>query len=86
MVCVEALMAGLGLVISELAAANLDLNKKFITIIPEDKINDGKFVAQAIRDNREFSVANREEIRAYALNNFDYNVIVDNYLKIVEKI
>ncbi len=86
LVCVEALMAGLGLVISELAAANLDLSKKFITIIPEDKVNDNKFFAQAIIENREFSVSNRKEIREYALNNFDYNVIVDNYLKNVEKL
>ncbi len=86
LVCVEALMAGLGLVISELAAANLDLSKDFITVIPEDKVNDSKFVAQAIKDNRDVSVAKRSEIREYAMSTFDYDVIVDNYLKLIESI
>ena len=34
----EALIAGLGVVVSECSAANLDLSKQFITIIPNDKI------------------------------------------------
>ena len=35
--------------------ANLDLDKEFITVIPEDKINDIDFVEDAIIKNREYS-------------------------------
>ena len=38
LVCLEAFAAGLGVVISQWAAANLDLDKDFITVIPEDKL------------------------------------------------
>jgi hypothetical protein len=84
LVCIEALMAGLGLVISEFAASNLDLSKKFITVIPENRINDREFVANAIKKNREYSVAHRSEIREYALSNFAYEVVVDNFIKTIE--
>ena len=40
----KALAAGLGVVVSEFATANLDLNKEFITVIPEKKISDIAFV------------------------------------------
>ena len=40
LVCMEALAAGLGVVVCEWGKANLDLDKEFITVIPEDKIND----------------------------------------------
>lgn len=86
LVCVEALMAGLGLVISEKASANLDLEKPFITVIPEDKIGDSKFVAEVIKSNREISISSRKDIREYALLNFDYDVIVGNYIKTIGSI
>jgi hypothetical protein len=38
----EGLIAGLGVVVSECSSANLDLSKKFITVIPNDKLNDLK--------------------------------------------
>ncbi len=66
LVCLEAFAAGLGVVISQWAAANLDITKDFITIIPEDKINDIKFVEDEIVRNRYYSVNNRQEIREYA--------------------
>ena len=57
----EALAAGLGVVVVS-GKANLDLDKEFITVIPEDKINDIDFVEDAIIKNREYSINNREEI------------------------
>ena len=86
LVCLEAFAAGLGVVVSEWAAANLDLKKNFITVIPEDKIDDIEYVESEIIRNREYSVYNRKEIREYA-EEFDWvNVIENHYLPCVEKL
>ena len=65
LVCLEAFAAGLGVVVSEWAAANLDIRKSFITVIPEDKISDIEYVESEIIRSREYCVYNREEIREY---------------------
>ena len=79
LVCCEALICGLGLVISEYATANLDLSKPFITVIPKDKMDDVDYVADAIAKNRDISVRMRPEIRAYGLANFSWRVATDRY-------
>ena len=66
----EALAAGLGLVISEKASANLDISKKFINVIPEKKINDKEYIKKIILLNREYSCKNRKEIFDYLLSIF----------------
>ena len=48
LVCMEALAAGLGVVVSEWGNANLDRLKDFITVIPESKVNDIEFVEKSI--------------------------------------
>ena len=78
LVCLEAFAAGLGVVISQWAAANLDTSKEFISVIPEDKIDDRKYVAKVIADNRKYSVNNREEILEYA-KMFEWTNVVKNY-------
>lgn len=86
LVCLEALSAGLGLVISEFAAANLDVSLPFIDVIPESSINDIELLQETIDKNRRMSIAMREEIREYA-KSFDWQNIVNNiYLKAVESI
>jgi len=86
LVIMEAFAAGLGVVVSEWATANLDLNKKFITLIPEDKVNDLEYVEKAIIENREYSVNNRQEILEYA-EQFDWkNVIEKYYLPNIQKV
>ena len=86
LVIMEAFAAGLGVVVSEWATANLDLNKKFITVIPEDKVNDLEYVEKAIIENREYSVNNRQEILEYA-EQFDWkNVIEKYYLPNIQKV
>ena len=86
LVCLEAFASGLGVVVSQWAAANLDIRKSFITVIPEDKISDIKYVEEQIIANREYSVAHRKEIREYAFT-FDWkNVMEKYYLPIAEKI
>ena len=78
LVCLEAFAAGLGVVVSQWAAANLDTDKGFITVIPEDKISDIKYVEEQIIANREYSVAHREDIGEYAAE-FEWSKVVDKY-------
>ena len=86
LVCMEALAAGLGVVVCQWGAANLDLDKEFITVIPEDKINDIDFVEDAIIKNREYSVNHREEIIEYS-KKFEWKEVLRNYyIPSVEKV
>tara|TARA_R100001443_G_scaffold16681_3_gene27000 strand:+ start:974 stop:1918 length:945 start_codon:yes stop_codon:yes gene_type:complete len=86
LVCPEAFAAGLGVVISQWATANLDTSKKFITVIPENKILDIKYVEEKIIENREYSIDHRNEILDYA-KNFDWcRILSKYYLKNIEKI
>lgn len=66
LVCMEALSAGLGLVISEWATANLDLTKDFISVIPESKITDFDYISAKIEENRFISLKKRNEILEYS--------------------
>jgi hypothetical protein len=86
LVIMEAFVAGLGVVISEWATANLDLSKNFITVIPEDKINDIEYVEKCIIENRNYSVNNRKEILEYS-KQFDWvNVIKSYYIPNIQKV
>lgn len=78
LVIMEAFAAGLGVVVSQWATANLDLSKKFITVIPEDKINDLEYVEKTIIENREYSVKNRDEILEYS-KQFDWKNVIEKY-------
>jgi glycosyltransferase involved in cell wall biosynthesis len=86
LVCVEALMAGLGLVVSEQASHNLDRTKPFITILNDEEIRNHSFLKSKIEENRNYSIGHREEIRTYALENFAWKVIVDKYLDTIQKL
>ncbi len=86
LVCLEAFAAGLGVVISQWAAANLDVSKDFITVIPEDKITDLDFVDTEIVKNRYYSVNNRPEIREYAESFAWKKVVEEYYVPAMEKI
>lgn len=86
LVCLEAMSAGLGLVLSECATANLDLNKSFVDVIPEAKIGDTEFISNVLEENRKKSVTQRDKIREYA-KEFDWkNIITKNYLASVQRI
>jgi len=78
LVIMEAFAAGLGVVVSQYATANLDLNRKFITVIPEEKIRDLSYIETEIKKNREYSVLHRKEILEYS-KQFDWENIVKNY-------
>jgi len=79
LVCLEAMSAGLGLVLSEPASQSLDKSKPWITVIPEQKIQDIDYVNDVISKNRQVSNLMRTEIREYA-KTFDWSNIVKNYL------
>ena len=86
LVCMEALAAGLGVVVCEWGKANLDTSKEFITVIPEKKINDIEYVEQKIVENRKYSIEHRDEIREYGLT-FDWvNVLSKHYIPAVENV
>jgi len=76
----EALIAGLGVVISECACANLDTSKPYITVIPNNKRRDLDYVTREIIKNRIASIQNRKSIREYALENFAWDKIIDKYI------
>ena len=77
-VCTEALAAGLGVVVSECGIANLDLDKDFISVIPDAKINDIEYIEKHVIMNREYSINHRQEIRDYA-KKFDWPEIFNKY-------
>jgi glycosyltransferase involved in cell wall biosynthesis len=80
LVCLEALSAGLGLVISEAAAQNLDASLPFITIIPQDLIYNAEIVSAAISNNRDSCIhVGRKAIREYA-KTFDWNNLTQKYI------
>lgn len=81
----EALIAGLGLVISECACANLDLSLPFITVIPNDKRADLNYVKREIIRNKIVSLEHRTQIREYGLSKFAWNVILDKYEQLISK-
>mgnify|MGYP003134666398 FL=1 len=86
LVCMEALAAGLGVVVCEYGAANLDTSKDFITVIPESKITDLKYLEDEIIKNRDYSVSHKDDIIKYA-SNFDWvNVIKDRYIPSINKL
>jgi len=78
LVCTEAMAAGLGVVVSEPAKANLDLDLPFIDVIPDEKLDDTDYVASILEKNRKISVTMRDKIREYAVNNFDWSHVINN--------
>ena len=86
-VCQEAFSAGLGVVISECASANLDLDRSFIDVIPENRIDDTNYIESVLEKNRRYSIENRSEILQYAKEKHGWeNVTRDVYLKSVYEI
>lgn len=79
----EALSAGLSLVVSETAAGNLDRSLPFIHVLPNGCLNESAIpvIQKAILNNNKY----RADIRKYAIDHFDWSVICDEYLGIVEE-
>lgn len=78
LVCMEAFAAGLGVVVSQWGAANLDTSLPFIDVIPEEKIEDIDYVTTVINQNRLMSLKYRLDIREYA-KQFSWENILQKY-------
>ena len=82
----EALICGLGVVVSESVAVELD-EQPFIRVIPERLINNDKYIRNALRDNREVSRKYRKEIREYGIQKFGLaNILANEYIPTIEKL
>lgn len=82
----EALIAGLGVVISEACCANLDLSKPWITVIPNDKLDDITYVEQSIIKNREISIKHRDEIRQHSLETLSWKNRINNIYNVYKSL
>ncbi len=83
----ECMMAGLPIVTNKhsIEGLNFEEIKKYIDIIPDDKLEDLEYIENIIKENLKKQIY-KEEIRKYALENFSWNFIIKNYLDIIEKI
>ena len=81
----EGLIAGLGVVVSECSAANLDRSLPFITVIPDDRLMDITYIKEKIAENRSVSVSMRPAIREYALSKFSWSSIIDRVLTVYKE-
>jgi hypothetical protein len=82
----EAIISGLGVVISEVSCANLDTSLVWVDIIPETRIYDVDYIKNIVEKNRVTSIIHRNEIREYGLTNYSWNIIINEYLEKVNKI
>lgn len=78
----EAFAAGLSVVVSRSAAANLD-TQEFISVVSDDE-TDGAVLAEIINAQVASNAVHRDRIRAYAASRFDYTVIMARYLAIID--
>jgi glycosyltransferase involved in cell wall biosynthesis len=88
LVVLEALAAGLCIVVSESASTNLH-HKEFIRVLPDDILRNPtpenqEIVCNTIKEMIEINQSYRQEIANYVKENFDFNVIIHNYMKIIE--
>ena len=75
----EGLMAGLGLVLSEAVASEIE-PKPWITVIPESEIWNKAYVETAILKNRALTKGLKQEIRKDAIKQWDWPILVQKYV------
>jgi glycosyltransferase involved in cell wall biosynthesis len=83
LVILEALAAGLSVVVTEAASANLT-NEKFITVIP-DGAKNAECISNAIQSAIDRNNDYRRDIRSYAFDRFDYSILVKDYERIIHE-
>ena len=84
LVVIEAMAAGLSVVVSSSASANLH-DKNFIKILPDNILTDSSIenqqaVCQVIKETIANNQLLRPEITEYAKENFDFSYIIKNYV------
>jgi len=82
----EAMINGLGVVISKYAAHDLPNDLPFVTVIPDDKLEDISYVEEKIKENREISISMRDDIRQFAIDNFSWESLVKLYAENIKKL
>ncbi len=82
LVVAEAMACGLGVVVSTVCTSNLDLSLPWVSVIPENKLDDLAFVEAEITRNREISLRWRKKIRAYAVENYSWKKLVSRYAEL----
>ncbi len=88
LVVLEAMAAGLGVVVSKSASANLH-TQDFIKVLPDDILTNPtpqnqQIVCESIEELIENNQASRCEIAAYAQENFDFSQIIKSYSRNVD--
>jgi glycosyltransferase involved in cell wall biosynthesis len=89
LVVLEAMAAGLGVVVSESASANLHV-KDFIKVLPDNILTDStpenqRMVGESIEEIIKSNPSARPEIAAYAKENFDFSQIIKSYGRSVDE-
>jgi glycosyltransferase involved in cell wall biosynthesis len=89
LVILEALAAGLCIVISESASANLH-TKEFIKVLPDDILTNATpenktIISETIIEMIEKNSTYRQEIATYAKENFDFSHLIKNYIQIIDE-
>ena len=83
------MICGLGVVVSEEVAVELDTSKSFIDVIPEDKINKENipWIRDVIFKNKKHSRQIRKEIRRYGIDTFGLeNILAYEYIPKLESL
>lgn len=79
----EGLMAGLGLVLSEAVASEIEPNP-WITVVPEHEIWNRACVEEAILKNRIITKGMKQEIRKDAMDRWNWPILVQKYVTNLE--
>jgi hypothetical protein len=80
----EALIAGLGVVCSESCLEELD-EQPFITIIPNNQLENLAYVQEKIEENRAIALKMRPEICNYGVQKFGWDSCVKHYVGEIER-
>lgn len=81
----EALMAGLPIVTNKHSANDLYNGLPFVDIIPDDKADDLHYIYNIIQENLKKQVL-KDEIRAYAMEHFSWEKLVEEYITNISSI
>jgi hypothetical protein len=82
----EALICGLGIIINVSSAENLDITQKFITIIDDNKMDDLEYINKKIDENKNICANLRNEIRDYGIKTFSIQLIIKDYIDIINSV
>jgi flavodoxin len=83
----EALICGLGVVVSEAVAYELNSDLDFVSLIKEKYINDIDYIKKTINENKLTSNQKRNEIRKYGIENFGLeSILTKSYIKKVQSL